>query len=294
MTTLHKQAIEHTEEIGRWEIAQAAVGQADPGGDPKTLVQLVALRNEIENGLKAAKRDRALLDRLVDIRSAVADDPDKSASDNDYAEAFRAAGIDLSKLPPAEAGAKIKARPPSIALALARALDDWAVLLQSNRNDAVKAVRLSEAARVADPDPWRIELRTAFDQPDPEARRAALEALSKKANFDALGPITLHLLGVGLNWAGESALAESVLRRPSSVIRRMSGLTTSWAGRSRNSLASMRRFASTRPRRAIRPETAHELAHALEKRGNYDEAIAVLRDLRGIATWQCPSSAMPQ
>ena len=31
--------------------------------------------------------------------------------------------------------------------------------------------------------------------------------------------------------------------------------------------------------RSIRPETAHELAHALEKRGDSDEAIAVFRDL---------------
>ena len=32
--------------------------------------------------------------------------------------------------------------------------------------------------------------------------------------------------------------------------------------------------------RAIRPETAHELAHVLEQRGDHDEAIAVFRDLR--------------
>ena len=98
-----------------------------------------------------AKRDRALLDRLVDIRSAEADDPDGSISDNDYAEAFRAAGIDLAGLTAAEAGARIRARPPSIALALAAALDDWAVIRRGKRKVAAKAVRLSEAARACRP-----------------------------------------------------------------------------------------------------------------------------------------------
>ncbi len=79
-------------------------------------------------GCDAAQRDRALLDRLVDIRTAKADDPDGSATDAAYADAFREAGIDLATLPPAEAGAKIKARPPSVALALAAALDDWAAM----------------------------------------------------------------------------------------------------------------------------------------------------------------------
>ncbi len=104
VTTLHKQAIEHPEEIGRWEIALAAVEQADP----KTRDQFVTLQKAIDDGLKAAQRDKALLDRLVDIRSAEADDPDGSISDNDYADAFRAAGIDLAGLAAAEAGARIR------------------------------------------------------------------------------------------------------------------------------------------------------------------------------------------
>ena len=69
-----------------------------------------------------------LLDRLVDIRSARADDPDGSATDAAYADAFKEAGIDLAALPPAAAGEQIKARPPATALALAVALDDWAAV----------------------------------------------------------------------------------------------------------------------------------------------------------------------
>ena len=38
-------------------------------------------------------------------------------------------------LPPAEAGAKIRSRPPSVALALAAALDDWAAIRRRRRSD---------------------------------------------------------------------------------------------------------------------------------------------------------------
>ena len=37
--------------------------------------------------------------------------------------------------------------------------------------------------------------------------------MEKKANYDALGPISLHLLGSGLIKADDPALAESVLRK---------------------------------------------------------------------------------
>ena len=46
--------------------------------------------------------------------------------------------------------------------------------------------------------------------------------------------------------------------------------------------------------RAIRPETAHQLAHALEKRGDYDEAIAAFRDLNGLAIWMAYSTFFSQ
>ena len=168
------QALGQPEEIPRWEVALAAVEQADPAGDPETKAQLLALQRAIQAGLDAARRDKALIDRLVNIRSAEADDDDGSITDRDYADAFLGAGIDPVNRPPAEAGAKIKARPPSVAMALAGALDDWAAIRQGRRADAAGAARLREAARIADPDPWRIRLRTALAQADQAARRTAL------------------------------------------------------------------------------------------------------------------------
>jgi eukaryotic-like serine/threonine-protein kinase len=280
VTTLQEQAIDHPEEIQRWEVALAAVEQANPAGDANTKAQLAALHEEIRAGLEVAQRDKALVDRLVDIRSAEADDPDGSETDAAYAEAFRAAGIELAKLPPADAGARMMARPTSVATALAGALDDWAAIRRTKRKDAAKAAQLSQAAQVIDPDPWRNDLRTALDQSDKAARRTALEALAKTAKYDALGPISLHLLGTALSDAGEGASAESVLRAAQE--RHPRDVWVNYAlGSVLEKLA--RRDEAIRfytAARSIRPETAHKLAHALEDRGDSDEAIAVFRDLK--------------
>jgi tetratricopeptide (TPR) repeat protein len=279
VTTLHGQAFGHPEEIPRWEIALAAVEQADPAGDPRTKAKLLALRKEIQDGLDGARRDKALLDRLVDIRSDKFDeDHDGSDADAAYADAFRGAGIDLANLSPAEAGARIKARPPSVMLALAGALDDWA-MRRRNRAGAAGASQLSAAARIADPDPWRTELRIALDQTDTGARLTALKALAKKANYDELGPISLHLLGTGLSAAGDRALAETVLRRAQERHPRDVWINFVLAGVLKNLSRRDEAIRFYTAARAIRPETAHGLAHALEESGKGEEAIGVFRDL---------------
>ncbi len=281
VTTLQKQALDHPEEIPRWEVAMAAVEQADPSGDPKTKAQLVVLKEEVEAGRDAARRDQKLLDRLVNIRSAEADDPIGSTTEADYGAAFRAAGIDLTTLTPAEAGARIKARPPSVALALAGAIDDWA-RIRRKRFNFVGATRLSESARVADPDPWRIELRNALDLRVKADTRAALQSLEKKADFDELSAISLGLLGTVLNTVGDAPLAESVLRRAQQRHPRDVWVNYELAklleALSRTDEA-IRFYTAAR---SVRPETAHVLAHALETRGDREEAIAVFRDLKGL------------
>jgi serine/threonine-protein kinase len=123
--TLRDQALAQPEDVSRWQVALAAVEQAEVGDDATARDRLQTLRTEIRAGLDAAERDRALLDRLVEIRSAEEDDGNGSATDAAYAVAFREAGIDLAKLTAEEAGAKIKARPPSVALGMTAALDDW-------------------------------------------------------------------------------------------------------------------------------------------------------------------------
>ena len=151
----------------RWRPSSRSSGLL--GDDPEAGIgpASTALRARSQAGADAAERDRTLLDRLVDIRSAKADDPDGSATDAAYADAFREAGLDLAALPPAEAGARIKARPPAVALALAAALDDWAAV----RREPATATRPGRSGwprrpALADPDPWRNDLRAALTQPD--------------------------------------------------------------------------------------------------------------------------------
>jgi serine/threonine-protein kinase len=137
--TLCDQALAHPEDVSRWQVALAAVEQAEVGDDATAHERLQDLHTEIEAGREAAERDRKLLDRLVEIRVAQADDPYGSITDAAYAAAFREAGIDLPGLAPTEAGAKIKARPPSVSPGLTAALDDWAAIRRGRRKDAAGA-----------------------------------------------------------------------------------------------------------------------------------------------------------
>jgi serine/threonine-protein kinase len=279
VVTLRDQAVAHPEDVSRWQGALAAAEQAEVEDDTAARDRLLPLRREITAGRDAAERDRALLDRLVEIRSAKADDGDGSRSDAAYAAAFREAGIDLTKLAPAEAAAKISARPPSVVPSLTAALDDWAAIRRGRRRNAEGAALLSRVAQLADPDAWRNELRAALDQADKAARLKALQALAKTAKFDELGPISLHLLGTGLHEAEDDHLAESVLRKaqrrhPGDVwINSELGAVLHSLGRNDEAI----RFYTAA--RAIRPETAHALAHVLAERGDLDEAIAVFCDL---------------
>jgi serine/threonine protein kinase len=101
--TLHDQALAQPEHVSRWQVALAAVEQTEVGDNPTARERLLDLRTQIQARLEAAELDRKLLDRLVEIRMAEADDPTGSRTDADYASAFREAGIDLAKLEPAEA-----------------------------------------------------------------------------------------------------------------------------------------------------------------------------------------------
>src|SRR5262249_24225449 len=101
VATLRGQAPAPPAAVSRRGGALAAAGQDGPAGCPDTGARLLALRRVIQAGRDAARRVKALLDRLVDIRSSEADDQGGSVNDRDYADAFRQAGIDLATLTPA-------------------------------------------------------------------------------------------------------------------------------------------------------------------------------------------------
>ncbi len=236
-------------------------------------------RREAEAAALAARRDRTLLDQLVDIRSAEADDRGGFGTDAAYADAFRAAGLDVAGMPASELAAKIRSRPPEVATALAVALDDWAAVRRERKKDRAGAAMLSDMAAGADPDPWRCGLRRALDIPQKEDRLKALRELASAANFDALGPISLDLLGRTLKEAGDPAGAEAVLRKaedahPGDVWINYD-LAQTLAKLARRDEAI--RFATAA--RSLRPETAHELAHMLGLRGEQDAELRVFEDL---------------
>jgi serine/threonine-protein kinase len=264
--------------------AKKAEALLEPGVDPALRQQVDTLLAEVtaeerraREMARAVERDRVLLDRLHEIRSANATDPDGTATDAHYAEAFREAGIDVTVLPPAEAGAMLRDRPTAVALAAM--LDYWAAVRRDKRKDAAGAKRLIEVAQVADSDPRRREFRAAVEQTDKDTRLAVLRSLSQTARLDELGAVSLDLLGNELRYAGDAAAAEKVLR---AVQLRYPG--DFWVNSDLAGLLEMlgRRGEAIRyymAARALRPETAFELALTLEKNGELDAAILVYENL---------------
>ena len=64
---------------------------------------MTSLVTEVSTAAAAAEADRKLVESLIDIRSAEADDLDSATTDANYTAAFRAAGLDFSVLSPEQA-----------------------------------------------------------------------------------------------------------------------------------------------------------------------------------------------
>ena len=110
----------------------------------------------------------------------------RASEDAQYASAFRGYGIPVDALGPAEAGARIAARP--IAVDLAGALDHWAFSRRRARPPRVaEAQHLVRVAYLADPDPWRNQLRDALDLMTADRARARAELERLAASADAYG-----------------------------------------------------------------------------------------------------------
>jgi hypothetical protein len=155
---------------------------------------------------RAAEADRRMIERLIEIRTGVADALDRERTNTEYAMAFRGYGIDVDALDPAEAGARIAARP--IAVDLASALDHWSNTRRVKFSpDREGALRLVAVANAADPDPWRRNLREAIWHRDP----AALLRLAETADVAHLPEQSLIRLGSALASNGQVATAAELL-----------------------------------------------------------------------------------
>ena len=186
--------------------------------------RLTALvRANVEAGSEAAKADSDLLARLGDVRAAGADAEDNplnshghdaSIIDATYASVFRSAGLDVDSLGPVAVAARIRSRPSPIALAIAAAIDDWASHRRTVRPNAANARRnLATAARLADPDPKRSELRSLWAEEDRGTQLDRLRAMAGMPDVETWPMPTLNLLASTIAAADDIKAAVALARR---------------------------------------------------------------------------------
>jgi serine/threonine-protein kinase len=160
--------------------------------------------------LVAQETDRRMIGRLDQIRKMVGNDLDRPRVDLAYAVAFREYGIDIDTLAPAEAAARIAARP--IAVTLAAALDHWTFTRRAmSPAGSAGARRLATIAAASDPDPWRNRLRDALGRekgPDRETLRKLA------ADLDTANQTTqaVSRLAYALRSRGDVEKATSLMR----------------------------------------------------------------------------------
>jgi tetratricopeptide (TPR) repeat protein len=176
-----------------------------------------------------------------------------------------------------EAAARIRAK--SIRFELAAALDDWALVLSFARPDDGRWEDLLTTARLADPDPWRDQLRVAVTRKDLKL----LQELAVSERTASLSPATLVLLSRTLRHAGAVEQAAAKLRRAQPRSR-----DDFWINEELlRSLSQLKppareealRFATAglalRPRN---PGALLNLGCALAGKGALDEAVAAYRE----------------
>jgi tetratricopeptide (TPR) repeat protein len=175
---------------------------------------LVATIDGERDRAEERSKDRRTQERLASIHTDIALHLDSKRADREYATAFQEYGLDVDRLAPADAGARIAAAP--IATEMVDALDQWAFVRRvANPRDASKGRHLSAVARAADPDPWRCRLRDALDLEarDRERARATFRELAASAREEVLHRESLSRLAYVLGHLGERELETSLLRR---------------------------------------------------------------------------------
>jgi len=282
-TVLRNQALEGPDDVSKWEAAAKGVHDAaraqDEAGGSEIAQRLAALNGEVQTGLDAARRGRALLEAVANVRSSK-QDLRHSGADADYARAFRDAGFDIDVESPEAIGAKLRARLAAIDGAVA-ALDDWALERRAGKQSVSPWRRPLEAARAADPDPFRNRVRGALLQSDTKAREVELRTLASDPAAAGLPPSSALLLAAALRDLSAGDLAVSLLRavtvrHPQDVWANyeLAALLQQFQPTAREE--ALRYYTAAR---AVQPETAHALGHLLDEMGRGDEAIAVFADL---------------
>ena len=254
-----------------WRRWSAAEGQGP---------EVEALRDEIQAGLEEAERGVRLRQELVEVR-ANQYDVGVEGTDAAYANAFRDAGLDLDALAPAEFARRLRRQPEAVVIEVSAFLDDWSAVRRAASRPVAAWRKPMEAARLADPEPYRDRLRTILLAEDRKPQAEALKAL-------AAAPEVGRAAGADGRPAGQDpgghrpgrAGRGPAARRGRPPPRRRLGQLRPGRGPGQAAAVGPRGGGAVLhggPR--LRPETAHELAHLLERMGRGAEAEAVFRDL---------------
>jgi hypothetical protein len=275
--SLRDKARRDAEDLAAWHDALAALKQAEEQGPAD---QVEALRGEIQAGLDAAERDARLRQALVEVRANQLD-VGNDGTDAAYAAAFRAAELDLDALEPAELAQRLRGRREAVAIELSAFLDDWSAVRRRTGRPVAAWRKPLEAARLADPDPYRDRLRGILLAEDREPPVEALRALSAAREAAEQPAPTAVLLGNILVNLGQAEAAVALLHPAAGRFPDDIWVNYSLAGALDNLRPSAREEAVRyyTAARALRPETAHYMAHLLERMGRGAEAEAVFRDL---------------
>ncbi len=205
------------DDASAWRAVQQTLARAESivaseSFDGEIRQRTQSLRKEID----AQGNDRQFIARLEQLRGhrgpsvhAVRETGfvDFNLADAEFAAAFREYGVDVDKLPAAEAADQLKSR--AIAPELAAALDDWA-LMRLSRNPAAKDWRpLLAVARLVDPSDVRNQLRDAVEHSDVRGLYKFIET----SPAEGRSPKTALLLAGALAARQDVPTAVYVLRR---------------------------------------------------------------------------------
>jgi tetratricopeptide (TPR) repeat protein len=246
----------------------------------KEFVGLLTTEHErVRTTSEAEAKDRLMLERLAEIRTHRGGEFDAGDPEAEYFQAFQDYGIDVDRRPTKSVAEQIRNRPLSVATELIAALDDWAEIRGRRAAGRSGGLRLIAAATEADTDAWRNRLRSELLRPKQERRSAVRElAASRPESLPVPSVLLLAQALVGLNEhrAAVAVLREGQQRHPTELwINYDLAIALEIAEPEKRE--DVVRFLTAA--RALRPDTAHKLAHALQDRGEIDAAVAMFRDL---------------
>jgi serine/threonine-protein kinase len=239
---------------------------------------------ELDKGTQRSVRDFLenvrLLELLAEVRTRKGIEYGASEVDMDseYSWVFKEFDLDVDTLTVEEAAARIRSKPPGVAVELAAALDAWAPERWRAKPKDPGWQRLVDVARMADPDPWRNRLRDQFGHID----LRALRNLAKSAD-DTDRPVqSWELLAQAFAGAGSYHEAVHWLRigqqhHPGDIwVNFYLGLLLANFLNPPQPEEAIRYYTVAA---ALRPDIRHHLAHVLERQGKPDEAIAHFKEL---------------